>query len=288
MSQHKHVLITGTSSGFGFEGAKALAARGHKVSATMRGVNGKNENAAAALRAFAEKGGYDLKVIELDVTDQASVDQAVKEASAAAPIDVLINNAGVGVWGIDEGYSVDQAKQIFEVNLFGPMRVTRAVLPAMRQAKQGLLMYVSSGLGRFVLPFMAIYNSSKYALEGYVETCNVELAPEGVKSLIIEPGAFGTDIAGKNPEPARDLTSEYGPTAAVFQAFSNAFEENRSAGNLGDPQMVVDAFVEEVERPNGPVSLRRPVGHDVFAPVSALNAASEQCQKDIFATFGLA
>ena len=287
MSDKKRILITGASTGFGFDTAKALAERGHIVYATMRGVKEKNAEHAEALRSWAESGGHALHVLELDVTRGASVDAAVAAANEEGGIDVVINNAGVGVFNIDEGFTVEQAPQVFDVNLFGVMRVTRAVLPRMREAGRGLIIYVTSGLGRFVLPFMGIYNSSKFALEGYAETVDIETAPLGIESLILQPGAFGTAFSAKVPQPANDLVGEYGPAAEMFEAFAGNFAAMAEAGHLGDPQMVVEALVEEVERPAGSRALRRTVGHDIEGPVSAINRTCAEAREELHKTFGL-
>jgi NAD(P)-dependent dehydrogenase (short-subunit alcohol dehydrogenase family) len=287
MSDKKKILITGASAGFGFDTAKALAQRGHTVYATMRGVAGKNEENAANLRAWAESGGLDLHVIELDVTDTKSVEAAVAKTNELGGIDVLINNAGFGNFNIDEGYSTEQAQAIFDVNLFGVMRVNRAVLPGMRAAGSGLIIYVSSGLGRFVLPFMAIYNSSKFALEGYAETINYEVEPLGIQSVIVQPGAFGTTFLGNTLQPDKDVVAGYGPTAATLETFGGNFEAAAKAGKLPDPIAVVNALVEEVERPAGDRPLRRPVGDDVSGPVGAINQAAQVAQGELHKAFGL-
>lgn len=287
MSDKKRVLVTGASAGFGFDAVKALAERGHTVFATMRGVGGKNAEKANELKSFAEAGGHSLTVLELDVTDDASVTKAVGEAVKAGGIDVVINNAGVGNWGIDEGFSVEQAQALFNINLFGVMRVNRAVLPHYREQGRGLIVYVSSGLGRIVFPFLGIYNASKFALEGYVETTNIELSPLGIQSVLIQPGGYGTSFLGNTVQPATDVSRQYGPTQKMFEAFSSSFEERAKAGELGDPKEVVDAMVQEVERPAGDRPLRRTVGADVLEPVTAINDVCENVQDGLMTAFGL-
>ena len=154
MGQGQNVLITGTSSGFGLLTARTLLQKGHTVFATMRGVAGKNAAAADGLRKFAEGQDGTLHLLELDVTNDASVDNAVKTAlKLSGRIDVVVNNAGTGSGGLAESFTVDQFKQLFEVNLFGVQRVNRAVLPSMRDTGQGLLIQVSSIMGRIVIPY---------------------------------------------------------------------------------------------------------------------------------------
>lgn len=287
MSESKRVFVTGASAGFGFDTTKALAEKGHTVYATMRGVSGKNAVKAESLVSWAKEGGHSVHVLELDVTDQASVDKAVASAMNNGGIDVLINNAGLGNWGIDEGFTIGQAQQVFDINLFGVMRLNRTVVPHFRKAGKGLIVYISSGLGRIILPFLAIYTASKHAIEGYAESSSYELAPLGIETVIVQPGAYGTTFLMNSMLPQNDVASIYGPTAKMFEAFGGGFEERAKSGGLGDPSEVVDALVEEVERPDGDRPLRRTVGHDVQEPVSAINQTCGQVQDALLNAFGL-
>src|SRR5436190_6520030 len=194
----KVFLITGASTGFGRIAAELLGSRGYRVFATMRDVGGRNAEAARELEASS---GVD--VLELDVSDDASVDSAVKEITArAARIDVVINNAGFGNLGVTEAYTVDQFKQLYETNVFGVLRVNRAVLPGMRKQGSGLLIHVSSIAGRSTLPYMSPYCSSKHALESIADAYRAELAPFAIDSVLVEPGAFQTPIFYKPFTPA--------------------------------------------------------------------------------------
>lgn len=288
MSDSKRVFITGTSGGFGYNAAKALAERGHTVYATMRGTTGKNEAKAAELRDWAAAGGHALHVYEVDVTDDASVNTAVNKAIAAGGIDVVINNAGFGNWGIDEGFTVEQAQALLNVNLFGVMRVNRAVMPHLREAGKGLLMYISSGLGRIVFPFLAVYNASKHALEGYAHTVHYEVKREGIETVIVQPGAYGTSFLFNSQQPKTDMLPAYGPgTQAFYAAFAGGFEERAKGGQLGDPAEVTAAIVEEVERPAGDRPLRHTVGADVKDGVTAINQAVAGIQGYLEANYGL-
>jgi NAD(P)-dependent dehydrogenase (short-subunit alcohol dehydrogenase family) len=281
------VFITGASAGFGRDTVKALAERGHTVYATMRGVTGKNASAANDLQTWAKAGGHTVRVFEADVTDDASVKKSVGAAVEAGGIDVVLHNAGVGTWGIDEGFTLEQARGIFDINVFGPMRVNRAVLPHLRAAGRGLLLYVSSGLGRIVFPFLGIYTGSKFALEGYAESTSYELSPLGIQTVIVQPGAYGTTFLQNSVHPKEDVAPKYGPTAQAFEAFGNGFEARAKSGGLGDPAEVVRALVEEVERPSGPRPLRRTVGNDVKEPVTAINQVADKVQDHLLRAFGL-
>lgn len=287
MSTNKKILITGSSAGFGFDAVKALAAKGHTVYATMRGVDGKNKEKADALSSWAKDGGHDVHVLECDVTDDTSVQKAVAAAVEKGGVDVLVNNAGVGNWGIDEGFTVEQAQNLFNINLFGVMRMNRAVLPHFRENGKGLVVYISSGLGRILFPFLGIYNASKHAIEGYAETASYELAPLGIQSVIVQPGAYGTTFLSNSMQPAEDVGPKYGPTQQMFEAFGAAFEERAKAGELGNPAEVVDALVEEIAREGADRPLRRTVGADVIEPVTAINKTCEQVQDGLLKAFGL-
>src|SRR5256886_10115489 len=156
----KTILITGASSGFGRDTAETLHRAGHTVYASMRGVQGKNREAAEALRKLG------VKTMELDVSDDASVKAGVENVLAeAGKIDVLVNNAGIASAGVTEAFTTEQAKAIFDTNVIGLLRVTRAVLPSMRRRHDGLIINIGSILGRVTFPFIGIYCSSKLAVE---------------------------------------------------------------------------------------------------------------------------
>jgi NAD(P)-dependent dehydrogenase (short-subunit alcohol dehydrogenase family) len=180
-------LVTGASSGIGEAAARALVDAGFTVYGTSR-------RAAAG----EERGG--VVFLPLDVTDDQSVASAVREVLArSGRIDVLVNNAGIGIAGAAEESSIEQARALFETNLFGLIRVTRAVLPYMRAQGSGRIINVSSVVGLIPVPFMALYASSKHALEGYSESLDHELREHGVRVLLVEPGftktAFDTNLA---------------------------------------------------------------------------------------------
>lgn len=167
------VLITGSSSGFGRLTAQTLVARGHTVLATMRAPQDRNREPADQLRRYAAGQPGDLYVLDLDVTDMVSVEAAVRQAlDLTGRIDVVVNNAGVGdgFAAYTEAVSMGQFERIFDVNVFGVQRVTKAILPAMRQQGSGLLIHISSTMGRIVLPFTAAYTATKYALEALAES----------------------------------------------------------------------------------------------------------------------
>lgn len=284
MNVPKTVLITGSNAGFGRLTAEVLAQKGHTVFASMRDVDGKNSGAASDMRLQAERENWALHVLELDVTNDESVESAVKRTvDAAGSIDILINNAGVGTFGMTEAFSLDTAERVFDVNVMGVLRVNRAVLPHMRRQGSGLVVYVSSGLGRILFPFLGIYASSKWALEALAETTSYELKPLGIDTAIVEPGAYGTAF-GANMIPADDHErfASYGPVTKMAQDMMNGFQE----GEFGDPVEVVDAIVNIVEMPSGQRPLRIPVGADLKQGVSAINEVAAGVQSQVMQMLG--
>ena len=194
----KVVVITGVSSGFGRLTAMFLARNGYRVFATMRGLSGRNAGAAEELRKLARDESLDLDAAEMDVTEDVSVEGCLRDVvHRAGRVDVLVNNAGFGYMGLLESFSLQQARRIFETNVMGPLRTIRAVLPHMHRQGEGLLIQVSSGAGRVVLPSMGLYCASKFALEALTESYRYELASAGIDSVSVEPGAYPTEILGK-------------------------------------------------------------------------------------------
>ncbi len=248
-----NILITGTSSGFGRKAVETLASKGHTVVASMRGVGGKNAEAAKSIESWAKDNNAKVFVVELDVADDASVDKGVAQAiEKAGGLDVVVNNAGIANMGVQEAFSIAQAKQIFDVNTFGPMRVSNAVLPHLRGKKAGLIVNISSIVSQFPFPFMGIYCASKAALEVLSDDYNVTLQGSGVESVLLEPGGYPTEIYGKlmQPDNAEKVMPGYpnaGPTMeGMSKGFQTLFETAKP-----DPQDVVDGLVKLIETPAG-------------------------------------
>src|SRR2546423_10588504 len=165
MSSQQVVFITGSSTGFGRLFTETLARKGHTVFATMRDPGGRNAKNASEIRGLAEKESLPIHILGLDVTDDASVERAVNAAIAkAGRIDVAINNAGYVLSGLAETVTSEQAQRQIDTNFLGSVRVNRAVLPHMRRQRAGVLIHISSGAGRVVLPSFGFYCASKFAL----------------------------------------------------------------------------------------------------------------------------
>lgn len=250
---NKVILITGTSSGFGRTAVETLAERGYHVFATMRDISGRNAAIADDLRSLARANTWKIEMLEMDVTSEASVNQAIQKVLAnAGRIDVVINNAGVAALGITEGYTVEQFQQVFDVNLLGVVRVNRAVLPSMRRQQSGLLIHVSSSAGRVVVPGLGAYAASKFAIEALADAYRFELSAFGIDSVLIEPGIHRTPILDKFLAPADQArVAEYSRTAEAINRVKGVFDRARSAPETPGPELVVEAFVQLIEAPAG-------------------------------------
>jgi len=253
MPKNNVVLITGASTGFGRETAETLARRGYTVMATMRDVSGRNASHREELQALASREGLTLHVLELDVTSESSVEQAVQQAlKIAGRIDVVINNAGIAAMGLTEAYTIEQFQQLFDINVFGVARVNRAVLPSMRRQRSGLLIHVSSAAGRLVPPGMAVYCASKFALEAVADAYRFELSPFGIDSVIVEPGIHRTPILEKFVAPADQArVADYGTAADAASRVKDVFDAANNAPETPGANLVVDAFIRLIETPAG-------------------------------------
>ena len=168
----KTILITGASTGFGRDTAETLTREGNSVFASFRDIAGRNKSHAEALRRAG------INVVELDVTNNNSVEGAVSNVlSRAGRIDVLVNNAGIASAGVSEAFTAEQVRDLFEVNVFGIQRVLRAVLPTLRNQRDGLVINVGSILGRITFPFFGLYGASKHAVEALTDSYRYELSP---------------------------------------------------------------------------------------------------------------
>ena len=278
------IVITGCSSGIGRLIAETLARKGFQVFATMRAVQDRNANAARELCELAERESLSLRVLELDVTDGASVERAVTVVLAQTDrIDVLINNAGYALQGVTEACTLEQVQRILNTNFLGAVRMNRAILPHMRLQGSGLLVHISSGAGRMALPGLGFYSASKFALEALAEAYHYELAPQGIDSVIVEPGAFPTALF-ENTEHAADSSraSAYGSGKELSKRIFAALSSSRD-----DPQEVANCVLRLIETPPGNRPLRVRVGSHVEA-FSRLNDYSEQLLTGFLDAMGVA
>ena len=199
----KVAVVTGTSSGIGFETALALAREGYYTYATMRDTTKSDK-----IQELAKKESLKIDVIELDVDDENSVKTAIQKIlEQKQRIDVLVNNAGWGLWGCVEDVSINEFKAQFDTNFFSIIRLIQEVVPTMRKEGSGTIVNVSSVVGRIGFPASPAYISSKFALEGLSESLRFELAPFGVNVVIIEPGVIKTNFM-KNMKMAEKSESD--------------------------------------------------------------------------------
>jgi NAD(P)-dependent dehydrogenase (short-subunit alcohol dehydrogenase family) len=254
----KNIIITGSSSGFGFKAAKDFADKGNKVFATMRKPDGKNAEKKAELEGHSSN----IKVLDMDVTDDTSVKNAINAVLAeASNIDIVINNAGIMYLGITEAFSVEQAKFQMETNYFGAIRVMQAVLPNMRKSGAGLIINTSSLVGRMSPPFFGTYTATKHALEGYSQALRYEVSPFGVDIVLVEPGPFGTGLLASGQAPAHsEVLETYGELAGVPTTMGENFAQMLQSEDAPDPQWVVDAYLKLAEMPTGKRPTRTVVG----------------------------
>src|SRR6202035_4402177 len=245
---------------------------------------GRNAKNASEIRALAEKDLLPIHVLELDVTDDASVRRAVDAGLAQdRRIDVAINNAGYYLSGLEEAVTTEQAQRLMDTNFFGPVRVNRAVLRHMRRQRSGVLMHISSGAGRVVLPSGGFYCASKFALEALAEAYSYELAAQGIESVIVQPGAYETPVFGNTVMAADESrTNTYGAAKEIPAKVGAAL-----SSTAGNAQEVADAVLRIIETPAGERQLRYFVSPQDFG-LNEINALSKQVQAKLLQAFGLA
>jgi NADP-dependent 3-hydroxy acid dehydrogenase YdfG len=237
-------FITGASTGFGRLLAEEVLKAGGKVVATARKLD-----KVADLEA---RYPQTAKALALDVTDAGQVDSTVTQAFARfGRVDVLVNNAGYGVAGAIEEVSDVEFMPMFETNVFGLLRVTRAFLPHLRKQRSGHILNLSSIGGVVASPGIGFYNATKFAVEGLSEALAAELAPLGIRVTIIEPGPFRTDFLGRSGVVAKARIADYDSTAGNMRKY---FAEN-DGKQRGDPLRAVQAMIQVVESPEPPLRL---------------------------------
>lgn len=249
----KVAVVTGSSSGIGFETSLLLARNQFKTYATMRNLN------KSKVFDEVQRENVDLSVIRLDVNDQESVNTAIDGIlKENGKIDVLVNNAGYSIFGSLEELSLEDIKQVFETNFFGAVRATKAVIPTMRKQSSGVIVNVSSIGGKVgLLPFFTAYHASKFALEGFTESLRQEVNELGIKVILIEPGAVGTDFMN-NMKNAKN----YNPTSSPYAKAINSFFEGAQTimANSIHPREVAQVILEVVNTSNP--KIRYSVGKD--------------------------
>ncbi|MGC2463372.1 MAG: SDR family oxidoreductase [Steroidobacteraceae bacterium] len=277
----KTILITGTSTGFGHDTAETLSRAGHTVFASMREPQAKNREHAETLR----KRG--IEVVDLDVSSDASVDRAVKEVLVrAGRIDVLINNAGVASAGVTEAFTPDQAKIVFNTNVVGLLRTTRAVLPAMRGQGDGLIINIGSILGRVTFPFFGIYGASKFAIEALTDSLRYEVSQLGIDVALVQPSAYPTPMYASVQQPAdAGRVAAYGAIGEIPGAMFKHFMTTFQAADAPNPHDVAEAIAKLVAQPKGSRPARTVVGAAFGS--DTVNAQTAPVQAHVVEALGL-
>lgn len=245
------ILITGASSGIGQATAKHFAARGWNVVATMRDPNDAGDLAEGAL------------VLPLDVTARDSIEKAVEDAVGTfGSLDVVVNNAGYALIGALEAVAADQIERQFAVNVFGTMAVTQAVLSHFRAQKGGIVVNISSIVGRFTYPLGSVYDASKFAIEGFSEAMRFELEAIGAKIKIVEPGLIASDFG------TRSLQIAYDPSLSAYQELVDAMAVmSAKFTEMAEPAAVVAEAVWQAST-DGTDTLRYPAGQAAHAALT--------------------
>lgn len=278
------VLITGANGGFGKLTVHELVKQGHQVAASMRGIDGRNKEIADEFRAAG------VKVVEIDVTDDGSVESGVAEAiSQLGGLDVVVNNAGLGVIGFQEQFTPEDFRKVFDINVFGVQRVNRAAIPHLRKQGSGLLIHVSSLLGRIALPFYGPYNATKWALEAMSDNYRFELSAFGIESVLVEPGGFATGFMHALLKPSdNSRDAEYGDYQNAPQGMFDAFEGAMANNPAQDPQNVADAIAKVIGSPAGKRAVRTVVDNmGMGEHINPYNDGLGQIYGGIFNAFGM-
>ena len=242
-------FITGCSTGFGRELATQLLAQGSRVAVTARDPD--------TLKEF--EGKTNAQVLKLDVTDPAQVSAAVASAEASfGPIDVLVNNAGIGYFAAVEEGEDAEIRRMFDVNVFGMGAMIRAVLPGMRKRRQGFIVNVSSIGGLRSFPAIGWYNATKFAVEGLSAALWQEVEPLGIRVMVVEPSGFRTDWAGRSANESAIQIADYAQTAGRGRQGVRAV----SGHQAGDPVRAIQAIIKAVEGPSPPHHLL--LGNDAY------------------------
>ncbi len=252
----KTILVTGASSGFGQALAREALARGHRVVGTVR--------SDAALEAFEALDPVLAHGRLLDVTDFDAIDRLVAEVEEnVGPVDVLVNNAGYGHEGVLEESPLEDMRRQFEVNVFGPVAMIKAVLPGMRRRRRGHIVNITSMGGFITMPGIAYYCGSKFALEGISDALAKEVAPLGIAVTAVAPGSFRTDWAGRSmvrsPRSIRDYDALFDPVREA--------RLQRSGKQPGDPAKAARAMLGVIESDSPPTHLL--LGSDALELVRA-------------------
>ncbi len=275
--QGKVAVVTGSSSGIGFETSLLLARKGFYTYATMR-----NLNKSQKINDVVEKENLPLKILQLDVTDDKSVKDAIRQITdESSRIDVLVNNAGYGVMGAVEDLSIDEFKSQFETNFFGVIRVTKEVIPIMRNQGSGNIINVSSVGGRIGIPLNTAYISSKFAIEGFSESMRYELEQFGIDVILIEPGVVKTNffenadvVVNNNDNNTSTTNNKTSVYSQLTQKLFEGFEPMLNSSSSSVSSDVAEVIYQAIESNNRDV--RYLVGKDAVSIIKTRQNLSDK------------
>jgi NAD(P)-dependent dehydrogenase (short-subunit alcohol dehydrogenase family) len=268
-NKKKVAVVTGSSTGIGFETSLLLARNGFYTYATMR-----NLDKSKAITNITQKEKLSLEILQLDVTADKSVKEAInKITNEQERIDVLVNNAGFALVGAFEEISIEEFKEQYETNVFGVIRVTQAVLPIMRNQRGGTIVNISSIAGKIGFPLTSAYVSSKFALEGLTESMAYEIEQFGIKVILIEPGVIKTNFNNNlkiGKRVAKNQNSSYKEmTQKRITGFQPRFES-------GTPPVDVAKVILKAITSENLSKLRYLVGNDAFKLIKIRNNISDK------------
>jgi NAD(P)-dependent dehydrogenase (short-subunit alcohol dehydrogenase family) len=267
MQVEKVALVTGSSSGIGFETALLLSKSGFHTYASMRNLE-KSKN----ITEIVNTENLPLRVIQLDVNDDISVKNAINKIIAEnGRIDVIINNAGYGLFSPIEDITLDQVKEQFETNFFGVVRLVKEVLPVMRKQRNGIIVNVSSGAGRVAIPVSSAYVATKFALEGLSESMRYELKEFGINIIIIEPGVIRTNFV-ENMKTAGTRSRSESPYADLIGRTLKGF--GGLMDNSSPPKLVAEAILNAITSKEP--EIRYVVGDDAKSIMKVRKSTSDK------------
>ena len=283
------ILVTGASTGIGNLSAKALAKQGHIVYASMRNVNSRNKDQAEEIIQFGKANNASIIPLEMDILSEESVHAAVNIIiEQQGKIDVVVHNAGHLVTGVVEAFSIEEIAAAYDTNVLGAHRVNRAVLPYMRKANDGLLVWVSSSTVKGAFPpFLGPYVAAKSAMDSLAQTMAYEIGPLGIETAFIVPGAFtqGTSHFPKAGFPSdKETVDVYAKVSELSEEMSARLSSLTSAD--ASPQAVADAIVRVIESPKGERPARTTIDF-VGDGSEEVTELSEQLRIDFMKRIGL-
>jgi NAD(P)-dependent dehydrogenase (short-subunit alcohol dehydrogenase family) len=271
----KVAVVTGSSSGMGFETSLILARNGFHTYATMRKLEGEGSK---QITNITKNENLPLQVIQLDVNDDKSVNDAINAVIKEKDrIDVVVNNAGYDLMGALEETSMDEIKEQFETNIFGPLRVMQAVIPMMRKQGGGIIVNITSLGGRISFPLNSPYHATKFALEGLSESIQYELEPFGIKIIVIEPGGVGSNFLKNLKMAAKTSDPLNSPYRSIQSSMSEYFKQ--WAQNLTHPSEVAKVILQAVTSDNP--DFRYVVGNDAKMTLESRRSMSDREFQDM-------